>query len=209
VSLPLAVVYKFLDDQGTYLAALITYYGFASLFPLLLLLLLLVTILGSLLRGDPGLQQQILHSALWDFPIIGDQIGQNIHSLHGSVTAVIIGVIGSLYSGLGVTRAGHHRAIRVEHSPTAPPSAWACGSPRPASGLGQHGPIHRRVPNPHGPRRCYRPDPNWSHRRRDRVASSARTRHLTTWPTSSKAPAPPTACSGSCWVCWLGSTSRP
>jgi membrane protein len=74
------VVYKFLDDQGTYLAALITYYGFASLFPLLLLLLLLMTILGSLLRGDPGLQQQILHSALWDFPIIGDQIGQNIHS---------------------------------------------------------------------------------------------------------------------------------
>jgi membrane protein len=98
-----------------------------------------VTILGSLLRGDPGLQQQILHSALWDFPIIGDQIGQNIHSLHGSVTAVIIGVIGSLYSGLGVTRAGHHRAIRVEHrsgrlrrhsqrTPTAPLSADAYGA---------------------------------------------------------------------------------
>src|SRR3712207_8946604 len=31
---PLAVVYKFVDDQGTYLAALITYYGFLSLFPL-------------------------------------------------------------------------------------------------------------------------------------------------------------------------------
>jgi uncharacterized BrkB/YihY/UPF0761 family membrane protein len=25
---PLAVVYKFFDDQGAYLAALITYYGF-------------------------------------------------------------------------------------------------------------------------------------------------------------------------------------
>jgi membrane protein len=40
----LAVIYKFGDDQGLYLAALITYYGFLSLFPLLLLL---VTILGS------------------------------------------------------------------------------------------------------------------------------------------------------------------
>ena len=35
---PLAVVYKFGEDQGPYLAALITYYGFLALFPLLLLL---------------------------------------------------------------------------------------------------------------------------------------------------------------------------
>jgi membrane protein len=34
---PVAVIYKFADDQGNYLAALITYYGFLSLFPLLLL----------------------------------------------------------------------------------------------------------------------------------------------------------------------------
>lgn len=116
VGLPLAVVYKFLDDQGTYLAALITYYGFASLFPLLLLL---VTILGSLLRGDPGLQQQILHSALRDFPIIGDQLGQNIHSLHGNVTAVVIGILGSLYGGLGVTRAGQYALDTVWAVPRA------------------------------------------------------------------------------------------
>ena len=36
---PLAVLYKFADDQGTYLAAQITYYGFVAVFPLLLLLL--------------------------------------------------------------------------------------------------------------------------------------------------------------------------
>lgn len=105
VGLPLAVVYKFGDDQGTYLAALITYYGFVSLFPLLLLL---VTTLGFALPGHPGLQQQVLHSALRDLPVIGDQIGNNIHSLHGNITAVVIGVLGSLYGGLGVTRAAHH-----------------------------------------------------------------------------------------------------
>lgn len=29
----IAVVYKYIDDQGGYLAALITYYAFVSLFP--------------------------------------------------------------------------------------------------------------------------------------------------------------------------------
>jgi membrane protein len=116
MGIPLAVVYKFIDDQGTYLAALITYYGFVSLFPLLLLL---VTILGFGLRGDPALQQQILHSALRDFPIIGDQIGQNIHSLDGNTTAVVIGIIGSLYGGLGVTQAGQHALDTVWAVPRA------------------------------------------------------------------------------------------
>jgi hypothetical protein len=46
---PVAVVYKFIDDQGGYLASLITYYGFLSLFPLMLLL---VSVLGYTLEGD-------------------------------------------------------------------------------------------------------------------------------------------------------------
>ena len=53
IGFPIAVIYKFTDDQGSYLAALITYYGFLSLFPLLLLL---VTVLGFVLQGDPHLQ---------------------------------------------------------------------------------------------------------------------------------------------------------
>lgn len=100
--LPLAVVYKFVDDQGAYLTALITYYGFVSLFPLLLLL---VTGLGFALQGSPGLQQRVLDSALAQFPVIGDQIGANIHSFHGSVLALVTGVAGSLYGGLGVVQA--------------------------------------------------------------------------------------------------------
>ena len=57
--LPLAVLYKFADDQGTYLAAQITYYGFVALFPLLLLL---ATLLGYALHGNPHLQRQVLDS---------------------------------------------------------------------------------------------------------------------------------------------------
>jgi membrane protein len=91
--LPLAVIYKFIDDQGTYQAALLTYYGFVSLFPLLLLA---VTILGFVLTGNPAVQQAVVNSALRNFPVIGDQIAGNVHSLHGNITALVIGILVSL-----------------------------------------------------------------------------------------------------------------
>ena len=69
----IAVIYKYVDDQGTYLAALITYYAFVSLFPGLLLL---TTVLGVVLAGHPELQEQILQSAVAQFPVIGRQLGQ-------------------------------------------------------------------------------------------------------------------------------------
>ena len=97
---PVAVVYKFIEDQGGYLAVLITYYGFASLFPLLLLL---VSVLGFTLEGDPALQQALLGSALQQFPIIGPQLQQNISSLRGSTLGVVLGIIGAVYGGLGIS----------------------------------------------------------------------------------------------------------
>jgi YihY family inner membrane protein len=99
--LPLAVIYKYVDDQGSYLSALITYYAFVSLFPLLLLL---STVLGWVLVGHPGLQDRVLHSALSQFPVIGSQLGEPKH-IGGGVTGVIIGVLGALYGGLGVGQA--------------------------------------------------------------------------------------------------------
>ena len=69
----IAVIYKYADDQGGYLAAMITYYAFVSLFPLLLLL---TTVLGVVLEGRAELQQQVLQSTLAQLPVIGDQLGQ-------------------------------------------------------------------------------------------------------------------------------------
>jgi membrane protein len=107
---PVAVVYKFIDDQGGYLASLITYYGFLSLFPLMLLL---VSLLGYTLEGDPALQHALLGSALQHFPIIGPQLQQNISSIHGSHLGVIVGILGALYGGLGVTLAIQNAFDRV------------------------------------------------------------------------------------------------
>jgi membrane protein len=101
VGLIIAVIYKYLDDQGSYLAALITYYGFVSLFPLLLLL---TTGLGVVLAGHPALREQVLQSTLSQFPIIGSQLHQP-EGLSGGTVAVVVGVAGALYGGLGVGQA--------------------------------------------------------------------------------------------------------
>jgi membrane protein len=110
VGFPLAVVYKFFDDQGRYLAALIAYFGFVSMFPLLLLF---VTTLGFVLNGNAALQERIVHSALVQFPIIGDQIGSNVRSLHGSGTGLVVGIVGTVYGGLGVAQAAQTAMNRV------------------------------------------------------------------------------------------------
>jgi membrane protein len=99
---PLAVIYKFADDQGTYLTALITYYGFLSLFPLLLLL---VTILGFLLQHDADLQARVVDSTLAQLPIIGSQLGRDVRPLEGSGLGLAAGIVGTLYGCLGAAGA--------------------------------------------------------------------------------------------------------
>jgi membrane protein len=102
--LPIAVIYKFVDDQGTYLAAIITYYGIVSLFPLLLLL---STVLNFVLEGQPALQQDVLDSALGQFPVVGDQL-TNPHGITGSGIGLAVGIIGTIYGGLGVAQAAQN-----------------------------------------------------------------------------------------------------
>jgi uncharacterized BrkB/YihY/UPF0761 family membrane protein len=96
-----AIVKKSGDDRAGQLAALITYYGFTAVFPLLLLL---TTGLGFVLRSNASAQRAVLNSALADFPIIGNQLTENIHSLHGTGAAVAVGALGLLYGSLGVTQ---------------------------------------------------------------------------------------------------------
>jgi YihY family inner membrane protein len=102
IALPLAVYKKFSQDNGGQLAGLIAYYGFFSLFPLLLVF---VTVLGLVLRGDVTLQNQIESSSLASFPIIGSTIRSNVHSLSVGGLPLAIGIVTALLAGLGVVHA--------------------------------------------------------------------------------------------------------
>ena len=109
-----AVFKKFSDDGASQLAALIAYYGFFALFPLLLVF---VTVLGFVLQGNPSAQESVLHSTLSEFPVIGTQLQNNVHSLKGSGLALAIGIIGSLLAGLGITGATQSAFNQVWYIP--------------------------------------------------------------------------------------------
>jgi YihY family inner membrane protein len=96
-----AVVKKFGDDHAGNLAALVAYYGFFSLFPLLMVA---VTVLGMFTAHNPSFRTAVVNSALRNFPIIGSQVSENVHSLSGSGLTLAIAIVLMLWSGLGVIR---------------------------------------------------------------------------------------------------------
>lgn len=98
---PLAVVYKFFDDQGSYLAVVVTYYAFVAIFPLLLIS---SSVLGFVLQGNEDLQRAVLQSALKEFPIVGTQLATP-QGLKGSTPAVIVGTLAALYGIIGLGQA--------------------------------------------------------------------------------------------------------
>ena len=103
---PIAVVYKYFDDQGPYLAAIISYYAFIAIFPLLLIS---SSILGFFIQDDPELRDRLLRSALSQFPIIGDKLGQP-GELSGSASAIVIGSLAALYGAMGLGQASQNAA---------------------------------------------------------------------------------------------------
>jgi YihY family inner membrane protein len=95
-----AVLRKSSEDQAGYLAVLLSFYAFLAVFPLLLVL---ATVLGIVLRDHPGVQQDVIHSALADFPVIGTQLRANIHSLNGSVFGLTVGLVGTVWGARGLS----------------------------------------------------------------------------------------------------------
>ena len=108
LAVPMAVVKKFSDDGAGGLAAQMSYYGFFSIFPLLLVF---VTVLGYVFQGDPSLQHSIKSSVLGRFPIIGPTLQNS--QLSGHLTGLVIGAAVSLWAGLGVTNAAQNAFDRV------------------------------------------------------------------------------------------------
>jgi membrane protein len=100
LAFPLAVLKKYGDDGAGNLAALMAYYAFLSIFPILLVF---ATVLGFVLRGNPDLYRRLLNSALAEFPVVGESL--RFEGLHGNWWALVFGVLISLWGAKGVANA--------------------------------------------------------------------------------------------------------
>jgi uncharacterized BrkB/YihY/UPF0761 family membrane protein len=107
------VVKKFGDDRSPSLAVLLTYYGFMSLFPLLLVL---TTVLGFI--GNKSVSNGVLGTTLHQFPVVGEQLGASAaHPLTGSGLALVIGLALLVYGALGIAQASQHAMAQVWNIP--------------------------------------------------------------------------------------------
>jgi uncharacterized BrkB/YihY/UPF0761 family membrane protein len=94
---PYAVVKKYGDDEGGRHAALLTYYGFLSIFPLLLLIVVIVT---AVLQGNAELRQQVLDAIIPDQ--LTDVVDTDLLTLPTSGLPLVVAVVGLLFTGMGV-----------------------------------------------------------------------------------------------------------
>ncbi|WP_232344702.1 YihY/virulence factor BrkB family protein [Actinoplanes awajinensis] len=97
-----AVLRKYLDDGGPREAALITYYGFLSLFPVLLLG---VTIVSQILADRPELRREVV-DAIVPVPLRAD-VDAAIAGMPTSYAALALGVAGLAYAAAGVVLSAH------------------------------------------------------------------------------------------------------
>src|SRR2546423_748990 len=100
LAFPLAGLQKDRHDQGGNPAALMAYYAVPSVLPILLVF---ITALGFVLRGDPALYRRLLNSALVEFPVIGDRL--RFGELQGNWTVLVVSIAISLWGARGVATA--------------------------------------------------------------------------------------------------------
>jgi uncharacterized BrkB/YihY/UPF0761 family membrane protein len=107
-----AVIKKYGDDDGGREAALITYYGFLSIFPLLLLG---VAVLSRVLAGDPQLREKLIDAIVP--PALESTVAHSVATLPTSTIPFIAGLIGLLFSGTGVVFSAYQTLNHVAYVP--------------------------------------------------------------------------------------------
>ncbi|MDB5175788.1 MAG: ribonuclease [Candidatus Saccharibacteria bacterium] len=111
---PYAVIKKYGEDEAGYQAALLTYYAFLAIFPLLLVL---TTVLGLVAAHNQELQNTVLKGLNEYFPALGGQLAAKIGTINKSGIALVVGVIFTLYGARGVADAFRHGVNKIWHIP--------------------------------------------------------------------------------------------
>lgn len=124
IAFAFGVFKKFGDDRGSSLAALLTFYGFLSLFPLLLVL---VTVLGFFGGGPHSWVRRVENSAFSQFPVVGTKLSTNIHGLQGrSVLGLVVGIVVVLWGSQGAIQTAQYAQSEIWNIPGVNrPSFWA------------------------------------------------------------------------------------
>jgi YihY family inner membrane protein len=103
LGLPVGVVRKFADDRTSAWAALMTFYGFLALFPLLVIAL---TIIGHLAAADPELEDALMEGVLGQVPIVGDMIEDDVSALQAGGLGFLVGLVGLFWGATGIYNSG-------------------------------------------------------------------------------------------------------
>ena len=109
---PYAVIKKYGDDDGGREAALITYYGFLSIFPLLLLG---VAVLSRVLADNPELRQRLIVAIVPS--ALRSTVENSLTTLPTLTIPFIAGLIGLLFAGTGVVFSAYQTLNHVAGVP--------------------------------------------------------------------------------------------
>jgi membrane protein len=114
-SFPYAVIKKYADDNGSYLSALITYYGLLSLFPLLIVF---TSVSQLLLKDNAALRAKVSGSIAHYIPVIGTQLEHATKSPGKTGLALLISLLITLYGARGGASALQYAINTVWYIPT-------------------------------------------------------------------------------------------
>lgn len=99
LAFPIAVIKRYGDEKVGYQAALITYYAFLSLFPLLMIF---ITVLAIVAEANPELRNQIQQTVFQAFPALGKDLDDNVDMLQGSGLALGLQFLVVVYGARGL-----------------------------------------------------------------------------------------------------------
>jgi len=109
-----AVIKKYGEDEVGKKAALLTYYGFLSIFPLLLIITTLISVLTA---NDLQAQAAATNTISRYIPAIGDQLYNQIHSINKNGLALIAALLFTVYGARGAVESFRESAKSIWQEP--------------------------------------------------------------------------------------------
>jgi YihY family inner membrane protein len=116
-----AVIKKYGDDKAGYQAALVTYYGFLSMIPLLLIL---TTVAGIIGHNNPDFGRELVTSVSSYFPVFGQALNDSVSGLGQHGPALVVGLLFAFYGARGIADAFRHAVNHIWHVPMTKRSAF-------------------------------------------------------------------------------------